>query len=151
MDCLTRSDSHEKTIAWRNPTKLEKIAALRELPGRLGPLSRLSGTGSDAPFGSRVRITRFLKPVVEAVQEYEKDFNTLVIKHGKENPQTPNTFVIPPENQKAYTDDLKSLHETEIEIAVIALDVKTVESTSLTPNDIIILEQAGLLVLPSDA
>jgi hypothetical protein len=131
--------------------KLEKIAALRELPGRIGPLSRLSATGQEAPFGSRVRISRFIKPVVEALQAFEVDFNALVVKHGEPNPQIPNTFNILAAKQQDYNTDLKSLYDTEIEISALPLDTKTVEHTGLTPADIIVLEAAGLLTLPADA
>ena len=124
----------------------EKIAQLRDpLPGRSGPISRLADADLNTSFANRIQISRFLKPVTEAIREYEKSFLELLQKYGKS--QGSGNFEISADNLGPYQDELKELLSIEIELGTLPLPQKVLESTALTPRDLSLLEDSGLILL----
>ena len=129
-----------------------ELSNLRELPGRPGVLYRLGNTTYDS-FASKWLVSRFLKIVVEAVQEYEKSLMGLGQTYGEISPQNPDAFTVKPENLTTFNTELKKLQAIEVELAFLPLPVKVIEQAPLTPFDLNVLEafiDLGSMTTPRD-
>ena len=104
-------------------------------------------------FASKWLVSRFLKIVVEAVQEYEKSLMGLGQTYGEISPQNPDAFTVKPENLTTFNTELKKLQAIEVELALLPLPVKVIEQAPLTPFDLNVLEafiDLGSMTTPRD-
>jgi len=124
-----------------------ELSALREMPGHPGPLSRLGGTTTLDSFASRWLVSRFLKVIVEAIQEYEKSLLALGQTYGEVIPNKPDAFTIKPENLKIFNEERAKLESIEVEVNVLPLPMAVVEQIALTPFDVNALEK--FIALPA--
>jgi hypothetical protein len=118
----------------------KELSNLRELPGRPGPLSRLGGTTTFDSFASRWLVGRFLKVVVEAIQEYEKALLGLGQTYGEIVPGQTDAYTIKPENMTAFNKEKAALDAITVEINFQPLPVAVVEQVALSPLDLNALE-----------
>jgi hypothetical protein len=129
-------------------TTFGHLAILRApQPGQIGvgTLSRLATIGAETKFAHRIQVSRFLRPVIETVQAYEKSFTELVQNHADKI--SAGNFKIRETERATYEDELRSLHDIVVEVAVLPLPQSVLESSSLTPQDLMLLEDAGLVKL----
>jgi hypothetical protein len=133
-------------------TTFGQLAILRApQPGQIGigTLTRLATIGVETKFAHRIQISRFLRPVVEVIQAYEKSFMELVQSHSDKI--SSGNFKLRDAERITYEDELLALHNVEVEVAVLPLPQSVLESSPLTPQDLMLLEDAGLVVLKPTA
>jgi hypothetical protein len=129
-------------------TTFGHLAILRAAqPGQIGvgTLTRLATIGVETKFAHRIQISRFLRPVLEVVQSYENSFVELVSKHADK--VSSGNYKLRDAERTAYEDELRSLHDVVVEVAVLPLPQSVLEASPLTPQDLILLEDAGLVKL----
>jgi len=129
-------------------TTFGHLAILRAVqPGQIGvgTLTRLATVGTETKFHHRIQIGRFLRPIFEVVQSYENSFIELVSKHADK--VSSGNFKLRDAERVAYEKELRALHAIEVEVAVLPLPQSVLEASPLTPQDLMLLEDAGLVKL----
>lgn len=121
-------------------TTLGKLAKLRDNGTNPGPLTKLASADDRTPFANRVIISRFLKPLIAELIEYQITVDKLGLKYGKPSPAQGGQIVISGADFQLYQKELEDLHKVEVEIQAVPLSFKVIETVNLAPGDLLLLE-----------
>lgn len=121
-------------------TTLGKLAMLRDRSSEVGPLTKLCSADQNTAYADRILIGRFLKPLITAINEYEKDFALLLNRFADQDPNNSTNYIFRKKDEIAkYVKEVENLHAIEIEIAAMPLPQKVLVHLPLTPLDLHLL------------
>jgi len=121
-------------------TTLGKLAKLRDSGTVPGALTKLASADERTTFANRVIITRFLKPMIAELIEYNSALDKLGLKYGKPGPSQGGQLVVSGDDVRLYQKELDELNKIEVEIQATPLSFKVIETVNLAPGDLLLLE-----------
>lgn len=138
------------------------LSKLRDVRGIPGPFTKLaSADETRLSLVDRVRVSRFLKPLLAETAVFERDYMALLERYGTRRKDDPAiVFDIALEDdgkggtqvnekrRKEFIVEQEKLYEMECEIAILPLPRSIYEKLSLTAGDLLALEK--FIELPTD-
>lgn len=138
------------------------LSKLRDVRGIPGPFTKLaSADEARLSLVDRMRVSRFLKPLLAETAIFERDYMTLLEKYGTRRKDDPAiVFDIALEDdgkggtrinearRREFNVEQEKLHEMEREIVVLPLPRSIYEKLSLTAGDLLALEK--FIEFPTD-
>jgi hypothetical protein len=134
------------------------LIQLRDINDVPGPFSKLRQADNSLSLVERVRVARFLKPLLTETAAFEQHHLELLEKYGTRRKDNPNLFDIATEDDgkggrrlnesrlREFKTEQEKLYEMECEVAILPLTQTVYGKLPLTPNDFMALEK--FLVLP---